>query len=95
MQYCSKCDVRFINYNTHPKSEHRKKRINFLFTENLNLIKPYADDIHVENSISSFETNDVIVYYKNEKIKDKNDGTYCEKTDKINTLISKGKKIPT
>ena len=29
----------------------------------------------------------------NEKIKDKNDGTYCEKTDKINTLISKGKKF--
>ena len=42
-----------------------EKITTFIFTKILNLIKPYADDNLVENSISWFETNDVIVYNKN------------------------------
>ena len=66
MQVCSKCDVHFNNYNTHKKSaEHRKDNIKFIFTKILKLVKPYADDNLVENSISRNETNDVIVYNEN------------------------------
>ena len=44
----------------------RAKRERFIFTSDLNLIKSYADyDICIENSISRFGPNDVILYNKN------------------------------
>ena len=38
----------------------------FIFTNNLNLIKPYAEyDVCIENFISTFGPNDIILYNKN------------------------------
>ena len=53
------------------KQVRRVKRRNnnkdkFIFTNNLNLIKPYAKyQICIENFISRFEINDIILYNKN------------------------------
>ena len=51
--------------NTH-FNKHRKNKGRFLFTNNLNLITPYADfDICIEKFLSRFGPNDVILYNKN------------------------------
>ena len=43
----------------------RNNKDRFIFTNDLTLIKPYADDICIENFISRFGPNDVILYNKN------------------------------
>ena len=47
------------------RDKRRSKKDKFIFTNDLNLIKPYADyDICIENFISRFGPNDTIVYKK-------------------------------
>ena len=51
--------------NTH-FNKHRKNKDKFIFNNDLNLIKPYAGyDVCIENFISRFGPNDVIIYNKN------------------------------
>ena len=48
------------------RNKRRRNKDKFIFTNDLSLIKPYADyDICIENFISRFEPNDVILYNKN------------------------------
>ena len=50
--------------NTH-FNKPRKNKDKFIFTNDLNLINPYADyDIHIENFICRFGPNDIILYKK-------------------------------
>ena len=45
--------------------KHRKNKDKFIFTNDLNLIKPHAGyDICIENFISRFGPNDFILYNK-------------------------------
>ena len=51
--------------NRSKRNTHRKKD-KFIFTNDLNLIKPHADyDIFIENFISRFGPNDIILHTKN------------------------------
>ena len=50
----------------HRQLKRRNNKDKFVFTNDLNLIKPYAEyDICIENVISRFGPNDVIMYNKN------------------------------